>query len=67
MDDYKKLIELAIIFLGGVPERSVHCKDLDVLHRALLKAILKSLPILKAIYLVKIYLFRYQFKLPILK
>lgn len=53
-DDYKDLLELAIILLGGVPERGVQYRVSSRLHRAPWMA--------KTIYSLKIYLFRNQFK-----
>lgn len=55
-DDYKELLELAIIFLGEVPKRGVHFRAPGGMHRARWTA--------KDIYSLKIYLFRNQFKLP---
>lgn len=54
-DDYKELLELAIVFLGDVPKRGVHFRAPAGLHRARWMA--------KAIYSIKIYLFRDQFNL----
>jgi hypothetical protein len=54
-DDYKELIELTIISLGGVPQRGVHFMAPGALHRARWMA--------KIIYSRKIHLFRKQFKL----
>ena len=33
-DDYKELLELVILFLGGVPERGIHFHKPGALHRA---------------------------------
>lgn len=54
-DDYKELLELCIIFLGDVPEKGVSFKAPAGMHRARWMA--------KAIYSLKIYLFRDQFKI----
>ena len=54
-DDYRELLELSIIVLGGIPKRGVRINRPGALHRARWMA--------KAIYLVKIYLFRTQFRL----
>lgn len=54
-DDYKELLELTIIFLGGTPERGVCFKVPGALHRARWMA--------KAIYAIKVLMFRKQFKL----
>jgi hypothetical protein len=54
-DDYKELLNLAIIFLGGILERGISFRTPGGLHRARWMA--------KAIYSLKIYLFRDQFKL----
>ena len=49
-DDYRELLELVILFLGGVPERGVHIYKPGELHRARFMA--------KLIYSYKVYLFR---------
>lgn len=54
-DDYKELLNLTIIFLGGTPEKGVSFRAPAGLHRARWMA--------KAIYALKIYLFREQLKL----
>jgi len=54
-DDYKELFNLCIIFLGGVPKKGLSFRSPGGLHRARWMA--------KAIYSLKIYLFRGQFKL----
>lgn len=54
-DDYKELLELTIVFLGGVPERGIRFRAPAGLHRARWMA--------KATYSLKIYLFRDEFKL----
>lgn len=54
-DDYKELLNLAIIFLGGVPEKGISFRAPAGIHRARWMA--------KSIYSLKIYLFRDQFKL----
>lgn len=54
-DDYKELLELTIIFLGGTLEKQLSFKAPAGVHRARWMA--------KAIYALKIYLFRSQFQL----
>ncbi|XP_057710018.1 uncharacterized protein LOC130927913 [Corythoichthys intestinalis] len=54
-DDYRELLELVIIFLGGSPPRGVHFRIPGAIHHARWMA--------KALYALKIYLFREQFKL----
>ncbi|GBP27014.1 hypothetical protein EVAR_11247_1 [Eumeta japonica] len=54
-DDYKELLNLTIIYLGGIPEKGVSFRMPAGLHRARWMA--------KAIYCLKIFLFRHQFKL----
>lgn len=54
-DDYKELLELNIIFLGGTLEKKLSFKAPAGVHRARWMA--------KAIYSLKIYLFRSQFQL----
>ena len=54
-DDYKEFLELVIIFLGGSPPRGVHFMAPGAIHHARWMA--------KALYALKIYLFREQFKL----
>lgn len=54
-DDYKELLNLTIIFLGGIPEKGISFRAPAGLHRARWMA--------KAIYSLKIYLFGDQFKL----
>jgi len=54
-DDYKELLNLCIIFLRGVPKKGIYFRSPGGLHRARWMA--------KAIYYLKIYLFRGQFKL----
>lgn len=54
-DDYKELLDLVIIFLGGIPAKGVSFRQPAGLHRARWMA--------KAIYALKIFLFRGQFKL----
>jgi hypothetical protein len=49
-DDYMELLELVIIFLGGVPPRGVHFLKPGALHRARFMA--------KLLYSYKIFLFR---------
>ena len=54
-DDYKDLLNLTIIFLGGVPKKGVLFRRPAGLHRARWMA--------RALYCLKIYLFKHQFKL----
>lgn len=54
-DDYRELLNLTIIFLGGVPEKGVLFRRPAGLHRARWMA--------RALYCLKIYLFKHQFKL----
>jgi len=54
-DDYRELLELVIIFLGGTPQRGIHFMAPGAIHHARWMA--------KALYVLKIYLFRDQFRL----
>jgi len=54
-DDYKELLELAIVFIGGIPPRGVHFMAPGAMHHARWLA--------KAIYALKIWLFQKQFSL----
>jgi hypothetical protein len=54
-DDYKELLELTIVTLGCTPRRGVHFRAPGAIHRARWMA--------KAIYALKIYLFRQEFHL----
>lgn len=54
-DDYKELLELSVIFLGGVPVKGVSFKYPAGVHRARWMA--------KAIYSLKIWMFRSEFEL----
>ena len=54
-DDYKELLNLTIIFLGGVPNKGISFRAPAGLHRARWMA--------KAIYCLKLFMFREQFKL----
>lgn len=54
-DDYKELLDLTIVYLGGVPSKGISFKAPAGLHRARWMA--------KAIYCLKIMLFSRQFKL----
>lgn len=54
-DDYRELLELAVIVLGGVPKRGIRFSRPGALHHARWMA--------KLIYGLKIYLFRSQLKL----
>ena len=53
-DDYKELLELAIVFLGSDPPRGIFFMAPGAIHHARWIA--------KASYALKIYLFRYQFR-----
>jgi len=53
--DYRELLELTIVFLGGVPRKGISFKSPAGLHRARWMA--------KAIYSLKIWMFQGQFKL----
>lgn len=54
-DDYRELLELTIIYLGGMPERGIHFQQPGALHRARWMA--------RIIYAIKICLFHSQFKM----
>jgi hypothetical protein len=54
-DDYKELLQLTIIFLGGVPSKGISFRAPAGLHRARWMA--------KAIYCFKLFMFKDQFKL----
>ena len=54
-DDYRELLELCIIALGGVPKCGIRFSRPGTLHRARWMA--------KGIYAVKVFLFREQFRL----
>ncbi|GBP79307.1 hypothetical protein EVAR_55365_1 [Eumeta japonica] len=54
-DDYKELLTLTIIFLGGVPNKGISFRAPAGLHRARWMA--------KAIYCLKLFMFRDQFKM----
>ena len=54
-DDYRELMELAIIFLGGVPPRGIRFSAPGAMHQARWMS--------KSIYTFKVWLFRSQFKL----
>ncbi|KAG8176621.1 hypothetical protein JTE90_028603 [Oedothorax gibbosus] len=54
-DDYKELLNLVIVFLGGVPVKEIFFRAPAGLHRARWMA--------KAIYALKIWMFRGQFQL----
>jgi len=54
-DDYKELLELTIIFLGGTPEKGISFRLPAGVHRARWMA--------KAIYSLKMFLFRKQFNM----
>jgi len=56
-DDYKELFELALIFFGVAPPQGIHFKAPGAMHHARWMA--------KAIYTIKIWLFRSQFKLTV--
>src|SRR6218665_3623795 len=52
-DDYRELLKLTIIFLGGIPPRGIHFQYPGAVHRARWMA--------KAIYSIKMVLFRSQY------
>ena len=54
-EDYRESLELIIIFLGGTPPRSISFRGLGASHHARW--------MVKAIYCLKIYLFRGEFTL----
>ena len=54
-DDYRELLELTIIFLGGTPARGIHIQAPGALHRARWMS--------RVLYCYKIWIFRAQFKL----
>lgn len=54
-DDYRELLELCVIALGGVPKRGIRFSRPGAIHRARWMA--------KGIYAVKVFLFREQFRL----
>lgn len=51
-DDYKELLELIVVFLGGKPRRGIHFRAPGAMHQARWMA--------KAIYALKMWLFRVQ-------
>lgn len=51
--DYRELLELTVIFLGGVPHRGIFLRVPGAIHHARWMA--------KAIYCLKIFLFRSHF------
>ena len=54
-DDYRELLELSLIYLGHIPPRGVHFMAPGAMHRARWMAM--------AIYSIKIFLFRSQFRM----
>lgn len=52
-DDYKELLELTVIFLGGIPPRGIKFRYPGAVHRARWMA--------RAIYAIKMWLFRDQY------
>jgi len=54
-DDYRKFLEFAVIFLGGTPARGVRFQAPGAMHHAKWMG--------KALYAIKMWLFRDQFKL----
>ncbi|KAL4104535.1 hypothetical protein QTP88_019830 [Uroleucon formosanum] len=56
-DDCRELLELTVIFLGGILPNGIHFKKPGSIHHARWMA--------KAIYSLKIYLFREQFRLTV--
>lgn len=53
-DDYRELLELSIIFLGGTPGRGIRFRYPGAIHRARWMA--------RAIYSIKMWLFRNQYE-----
>src|SRR6188768_3288336 len=53
IDDYKELLELTVIFLGGIPPKGIKFRYPGAFHRARLMA--------HAIYALYMWLFRNQF------
>ena len=53
-DDYREFLELSVVFLGGVPSRRTRFRIPGAMHQAQWMA--------KAIYTIKMWLFRAQFK-----
>jgi hypothetical protein len=53
-DDYRELLELGVIFLGGTPTRGIFFRYPGAMHHARCMS--------KAIYFLKIFIFRKQFK-----
>ena len=54
-NDYNELLELSIIFVGGIPPKGVHFAKPGAIHRARFMA--------RLIYALKIFVFRHQFNL----
>ncbi|BET01714.1 Flavin containing amine oxidoreductase [Nesidiocoris tenuis] len=54
-DDYKELLTLVIMFLGGIPKNGINFMAPAGLHRARWMA--------KGIYAIKVYMFRGEFKM----
>ena len=54
-DDYQELLELSVVVLGGVPKRGIRLRKPGAMHRARWMS--------KAIYAIKLHLFRRQFRL----
>ena len=54
-DDYRELLELSIIFLGGTPDRGIHFLSPGPMHHARWMS--------KLIYAYKVWMFQDQFKL----
>jgi len=54
-DDYKEFLELVIIFLGGVPPKSIHFQRPGAYHLARWMC--------KGIYCLKLYIFQEQFNM----
>lgn len=54
-DDYQELLELTIIFLGGIPRRDYHFRAPGAVHHARWMS--------KVIYAIKVWIFRGQFRL----
>jgi len=54
-DDYREFLELSLIYLGSSPSRGIHFQAPGAVHRARWMS--------KVLYVIKIWMFRQQFKL----
>ena len=54
-DDYREFLELSLIYLGSIPSRGLHFQMPGAVHRARWMS--------RVLYVIKIWLFRQQFKL----